>query len=306
VRVRKPLIGALAALLSLSVWIPVANAKSVTGRGVCIEHAHTEPQGRIRDELTAPKHDELSRWIDRNALRAAAAAGRVQRGTRVTIPVWFHVIRKDTTVVGGNVPRSRIVDQISVLNRSYSGATGGAATGFRFSLVGITRTTKRNWFNVNGYGAEEAMKQRLKVGGPETLNVYSASLRAGFLGWAYLAQDADEVGVLDGVVIHHQSLPGGNAAPYNEGDTAVHEVGHWLDLFHTFDGGCEGPGDHVADTAPEASPAAGCPVGRDTCAGGGVDPITNFMDYSHDSCTVEFTAGQAARMQQAWSAYRAL
>ena len=145
----------------------------------------------------------------------------------------------------------------------------------------------------------------LKVGGPETLNIYTADLGNKLLGYAYLAQDAGSVGVLDGLVVHSKSLPGGPFVQYSEGDTATHEVGHWFDLFHTFQGGCEGSGDHVADTAPEASPAFNCPTGRDTCAGGGLDPTTNLMNYTQDSCMFEFTAGQAARMQQAWEAFRA-
>ena len=77
---------------------------------------------------------------------------------------------------------------------------------------------------------------------------------ANLLGYAYYASDHDEVGPLDGVVVHYQSLPGGSFSIYSEGDAATHEVGHWFDLIHTFDGGCEG-GDFVSDTAPEASPA---------------------------------------------------
>jgi hypothetical protein len=47
-------------------------------------------------------------------------------------------------------------------------------------------------------------------------------------------------------------------------------------------------------------------IDKDTCEGGGPDPIHNFMDYSDDRCMSEFTTGQALRMQETWSAYRSL
>jgi len=298
-----------AATLVLAGLAPAAQARHLGHPGApCIDRDHVEPQGRTieRDHVSLTGRDELTRWIRRNPTRADKAAARVG-GRAVTVPVVFHVIRRNLTPEGGNVSDASINAQIEVLNDSFSGGTGGAKVGFRFELMQVTRTTSTKWFRLTGYGPEVAMKTALKVGGPETLNIYSANLGGNYLGWAYFAQDAEEVGVLDGVVIHYRSIPGvPNAySVYGEGDTATHEVGHWFDLFHTFQGGCVGDGDHVQDTAPEASAAFGCPQGRDTCVGGGIDPITNFMDYTDDACMFEFTRGQAERAQQAWTAYRA-
>lgn len=236
----------------------------------------------------------------------AVADGTLYASVPVTVPVWFHVINKGSGISNGDVPDSQINAQIAVLNEAYSGGSGGAATQFTFVLAGVTRTTNSTWYTMgSNSAAEAAAKAALRVGGPETLNIYSANLGGGLLGWAtfpnWYASDPSD----DGVVILYSSLPGGAADPYNEGDTATHEVGHWLGLYHTFQGGCQkNGGDYVSDTPAEKSPAYGCPVGRNSCKWPGLDPVENFMDYTDDACMWSFTAGQSSRMSTAWSSYR--
>jgi pregnancy-associated plasma protein-A len=224
----------------------------------------------------------------------------------VTVPVWVHVINKGAGFANGDVPDTMIRAQIRVLNDSYSGKTGGTGSGIGFELAGITRTTNAEWFtNLGSLSVELEAKTALRQGGTDVLNIYTADIP--FLGWAYFPSilTSSQYAILDGVVLHYGSLPGGNLGIYSEGDTAPHEVGHWLALFHTFDGKCGTKGDFVDDTPAEQSPAFFCPVGRDTCTSKpGADPITNFMDYTQDSCMFEFTSGQVERMNAAFAAYR--
>ncbi|KAF8665764.1 hypothetical protein AX16_000212 [Volvariella volvacea WC 439] len=110
----------------------------------------------------------------------------------------------------------------------------------------------------------------------------------------------------DGVVVRFSTLSGGSTPNFNLGQTLTHEVGHWVGLYHTFQDGCTGSGDLVADTPPEATPALGCPISRDTCPGGGPDPIHNYMDYSDNFCLTEFTPSQISRALAQIATYRGL
>jgi Pregnancy-associated plasma protein-A len=221
----------------------------------------------------------------------------------VTIKVFFHVIRKGLTAAEGNIPESMIDAQLAVLNRAFAGTApggAGAPTPFRFvKTAATTRTTNATWYTAGlGTTAELQMKSALRRGTVRELNIYLNSPGGGLLGWATFPWDYDtepDAPKLDGVVLLNQSLPGGSAAPYNQGDTGTHEVGHWFGLFHTFQNGCGIAGDRISDTPAEASPAAGCPVGRNTCGAAGNDPIRNFMDYTDDSCMFQFTPKQANR-----------
>ncbi|XYH96012.1 zinc metalloprotease [Sorangium sp. So ce1128] len=231
----------------------------------------------------------------RNRLEAGFAAG-----TPVVIPVHVHVINKGAGVANGDVTDAMIAQQIDVLNAAY------ASTRFSFELVSTDRTTNATWYTMgSGSTAERNAKAALRTGGSDHLNLYTANPGGGLLGWATFPRSYTSNPTDDGVVVLYRSLPGGDAAPYNLGDTATHEVGHWLGLLHTFQGACTKGGDGVADTAAEKEPAYGCPTGRDSCRNvSGADPITNFMDYTDDSCMNSFTAGQTDRMSAQWDVYR--
>lgn len=227
--------------------------------------------------------------------RRAAASKSGLPAANLSIPVWFHVIR--ATDGTGSLTDTDIQAQMDALNAGFSGR-------ITFTLAGIDRTTNNTWFN----GSDDTgMKQALAKDTSQYLNIYTNNPSGGLLlGFASFPWSYSEGDARDGVVILYSSIPGGTAYPYDEGKTAVHEVGHWLGLFHTFQDGCTQPNDYAADTPQESSPAYGCPTNRDSCpSSAGLDPIRNFMDYTDDACMVEFTAGQARVAAWAFPRYRA-
>ena len=226
---------------------------------------------------------------------------------KTCIGVVFHVVSDGRG--NGDVSDAIIAAQMDVINQAFDGVDGGGMP-YAFDLLKTTRTADRKWYT-GCYGrSERSMKSSLREGGASTLNIYSCNPSNGILGYATFPTSYDAQPSLDGVVILDESMPGGTAAPYNLGDTLTHEIGHWLGLYHTFQGGCGdytgGSSDFVADTAPEAEPAYQC-ASRDTCtADASKDPIFNFMDYTPDSCMYEFTPGQTSRADSFWQAYRAM
>jgi len=223
------------------------------------------------------------------------------------INVYFHVINKGTGIANGDISQAMIDEQMSVLNLAFG------RWGWTFNLApeNIVRTTNATWYN-DCYGASEgAMKNALRKGTADDLNIYTCNPSGGILGYATFPSSYASQPKLDGVVLLYSSLPGGSAVPYNEGDTGTHEVGHWMGLYHTFQGGCaksaSSGGDFVADTPAERSAAYGCPTGRDTCTGSrfpGLDPTTNFMDYTDDACMFRFSTDQDGRMDSQFTSYR--
>ncbi|MFC6149130.1 MULTISPECIES: zinc metalloprotease [Mumia] len=297
---------------------------------VVSEESHTHDECDPAESLAARSIDGLGGVVrgpepsaatieayERDFARRVAALGaaRLESGDggnpphRITVNVFAHVLKPSAGAK--TVSRAKVRRQIKIVNKAFAGKQWGPARSarIRFRVKAIDYTVNRAWYTA-GLGSTEsrAMRKALHRGKKRALNLYiGAPTERGdlqVLGYATFPQRPKSKLETDGVVIHRGTMPGGRFRGYNKGDTAVHEIGHWLGLYHTFQGACGKRNDRVADTPRERIPSFECPRGRDTCPSPGEDPIHNFMDYSYDRCMHHFTPGQIERMRKLWRVYR--
>jgi hypothetical protein len=220
------------------------------------------------------------------------------------IPILFHIIHEGQR---GYLPDRQLKAQVALLNRAY------APAGIQFKIINVNLYENRAWL-LHRPGSDEEIEMKTELGKDtaRSLNIYTAEPGGGLLGYATFPWWYEEMPQLDGVVLHHASLP--KAArpwieqpwPFDLGMTAVHQVGHWCGLYHTFQGGCEAPGDDIEDTAYEERAATGCPLNeRSSCPGETrFNPVENYMDYSDDACMRHFTPMQYQRIKDMVGYYR--
>ena len=283
-------------------WLTPDNARNADN-GDVVYRCGTDERGA---KMSAPDKAQVDRWLSEN---------RVVAG--VPIGVNFHVITSGTT---GNLTATQLDAQITVMNNHFAGkdyngnpVAGAANTGYSFfrNSATYTNATGKNkswWTMTPGSSAERNAKNALVTNPTGSLNFYTCKPGQNLLGWATFPSSLAGNPNMDGVVIHYASFPNGTLAPYDLGGTATHEVGHWVGLYHTFQGGCGGEcsstGDLVCDTPAQSTPTSGCPTGKNTCAAAGDDPIHNYMDYSYDACYNNFTTGQDVRADIQMSMFR--
>lgn len=266
----------------------------------------------------------------RAAVRAAISAQLqtfgVYTGPPRTIRVAFHIITAPNYQAAwdsGTVSTTQLDHQIAVLDSAFAGLRSSLPhhdSGFRFMRYSVDNVCSRPWWCL-GQGSIEEVSAKLAlardpthilnvyvVRGP-SLDVYHNPLPGPMwrpFAWSDFPFSYPEGSYLDGVVIPYTSLLPDNAigsqlGKWMHGISLVHEVGHYLGVYHTFDpqpNGCLGNGDEVDDTPPEQLPHYDCSSGCvSSCIQGLCDPVLNYMDYTTDPCRVEFTPGQIQRMQ---------
>jgi hypothetical protein len=238
----------------------------------------------------------------------------------ITIPVNIIVVYSNATQ---NISDAQIQSQIDVLNADFrkanhdwnktSSAFINLVADFEIQFSWVR--TERHSDATTSWGTNDAVKTAYPPYSPTThLNFWVANIGGGILGYAQFPGGPSST---DGVVISPQyfgtnvdpttgGVYSGSGSfylsdPFDEGRTATHEVGHWVNLYHIWgdDGtGCSGS-DQVSDTPNQGGSTSGCPGAgtiRLSCSNGpNGDMWMNYMDYTDDACMYMFSAGQKTR-----------
>lgn len=272
------------------------------------------PMQREETEMT------IQKWIRENPGTASV------RGQEIiyTIPVVFHVLYYDLL---DNISLAQIDDALVRLNKDFRRLNADTANlravfkpraadmSIEFVRAriapdgsctkGVTRTQTALSLNAN-----DNVKNLLAWDNKKYLNIWvvrnislagtpPGTITLGYAAFPFNGLPANQ----DGIVIRHDQV-GGVGTSSSLGRTLTHEMGHYFNLYHTFQSGCLG-GDNCADTPPVSTSSDGCDKTQNSCTNDVPDlpdMVENYMDYSDDVCMNTFTLDQRARAMAVLSA----
>lgn len=243
-----------------------------------------------------------------------------QRRVVISIPLVVHVLHNGEPVgTGANISDAQVISQVTVMNQDFrmmmgtpgESTEGGVDVEVEFVMAQRTPdgcpTDGINRVNICQDGTNQSDVQFWKTqtswDPSKYMNMWSSKYVGDLAGILGYAQFPGGPGNTDGVSAGHTFFGSSDyddgtfdtTPPYDKGRTMTHEVGHYLGLYHTFQGGCSAPGDEIDDTPYVQSPNFGCPPNNITC--GSRDMVENYMDYTDDTCMNTFTQGQKDRVQ---------
>ena len=243
-----------------------------------------------------------------------AFAQEIERGGgSYVIPVVFHIVHNNGPE---NISDAQIHDAMRILNQDFNRENADwdnvrpefldivADIGIEFRLAakdpsgnctnGITRTVS----SLTNEGASQ-MKSLISWPRNKYMQVWVAASADGAAGYTFRPGSAQWMPEEDGIVMQHLYTGSIGTSTVNRSRALTHEVGHWLNLAHTW-GNSNDPGvsencsddDGVSDT-PNTIGWTSCTLGGSSC-GSALDNVENYMEYSY--CSKMFTEGQKERM----------
>eukprot|EP00039_Didymoeca_costata_P021306 m.344130 g.344130 ORF g.344130 m.344130 type:complete len:740 (+) comp23876_c0_seq1:75-2294(+) len=230
-------------------------------------------------------------------------------------PIVFYVIHDGNK---HKPPLSILEDQLDVMNQAFSNGHGNCPpgkgdTGIQFKIHDVQYVDNADWTK-NCLNRQTAIRNAHWMDSKKYINIYVCQMGS-YLGLAKYPWAHSEGSRSQSMFISTRSLPGFQpqyescdySCRYNEGKTCVHEMGHYLGLYHTFNqnkcSASSSDGDKVSDTPPQSKAGTGC--SSDSCTFDNLDdPNWSYMDYSNDNCMTCFSPGQTTRMRSMIERYR--
>ena len=298
----------------------------------CIQH---KKQAELMQNPAYVKAKEL----DEAEFVLLSKKGSTEKATIYKIPVVFHVLHMNGVE---NISDEQIYDALAILNRDYRKLNADTANvhldfagmpadiEVEFVLAtkapngtcfkGITRT-----YNTISYDGSDGGNQvdAIVAGndvfqgnwpGNKYMNVFICGEIGGAAGYTTNPSGWSANQMTNGIWVLHDYVGSIGTSSIGTSRTLTHEVGHWLNLSHTWGsnnnpgtaGSCTGNGDQVQDT-PTCIGVTACLLNSNTCNNDNAywgfdmrDNVENYMDYSY--CSKMFTEGQRTRMRTALQA----